>query len=56
MALPGVLWHFVPQPDITAYEVARLLPLLVAPTRVDIATLDDELRRHFTRLPTREGA
>jgi hypothetical protein len=50
MALPGVIWSFAPQPDITAYELARLLPILLAPNTVDIATLDAELQRHFTRL------
>jgi hypothetical protein len=50
LALPDGVWIFHPQPDITAYELARLLPILVSPNSVDIATLDAELQRHFTRL------
>ena len=45
-------WSYTPQPDITPYEVALLLPLFVYPLwRADYQGWIDKnnLRRHFTK-------
>lgn len=45
------LYHYAPQPDITAEEVARLVPVLIANRRQDIepliTALPPTVSRHF---------
>lgn len=45
------LYHYAPAPDITALEVARVVPVLIANRRQDIepliVALPPEVSRHF---------
>ncbi len=56
---PPYIWKFEPHPDITAYEIAKLTPLLVLAGHPSstikqlgniIKTLPEQLARHFTKV------
>jgi hypothetical protein len=45
------VWTYEPQPDITAYELARLLPFIMTPREwlqpEHLESLEPEVRRHI---------
>lgn len=49
-------WKLVPQPDITAYELAQLIPLIVPATRRPehlafmVEHLPDNVKRHLVEV------
>lgn len=48
VSYPNYLWK--PQSDITAYELALCLPIVVTSNTWGVESLPDEAKRHFERI------
>lgn len=52
IAIAGDIWRFRPEPDITTYELAQVIPFLVPDVLADFVKLFRELpanvKRHFS--------
>lgn len=58
METPQTIYQFKPQPDITAYELAQVMPVLILDktarfynARPHIAKMPPEVKRHFREIP-----
>jgi hypothetical protein len=46
---PVTVYAFKPQPDITPFELARIMPLLIEKDAESIENLPEECLRHFKK-------